>query len=149
MPGERPDIALDTATDADSWPARRSPVFVPCPTVVPYSKYQLVAVPLGSTLPASTEPDSVTELAGPVTAVGGEAGGAVVLVVEVLVVVVVVDGVVVLVGAGTVSPAGAAAGADAAAGAVLTSSAPVSRDGARATPTWRVSPIHHGSVGRP
>ena len=41
--------------------------------LVPYSKFQVVGLPLGLTLPLSVAPVGVTALAAPVTAVGAGA----------------------------------------------------------------------------
>ncbi len=54
-------------------PAEAAAVFVPYADDVPYSTYQSVAMPFGSTVPPIVATVGPTPVAGDVTAAGGEA----------------------------------------------------------------------------
>ena len=60
----------ETSTTTVPFPALRVAVREPYEVVLPYSTYQLVASPPGSTLPVTVALVPPTDVAGPVTAVG-------------------------------------------------------------------------------
>ena len=70
MPGARPETAAETETDPVPEPASFVGVVEPYAVLVPYSKCQLVAWPLGTTLPRSVAADDETPLADEVVAPG-------------------------------------------------------------------------------
>ena len=71
----RPLSCSVTSTWPVPLPALRASVRVPYEAVGPYSTYQLVASPPGSTLPVTTAVVAPTDVAGPVVAAGGFASG--------------------------------------------------------------------------
>ena len=73
MPALSPVKPADTATAAEPDPALFAAVFDPYDVPVPYSTYQVVVWPPGTTLPVTVAVVESTVVVGPVVAEGAEA----------------------------------------------------------------------------
>jgi hypothetical protein len=73
VPEERPERSADTAVVVDPEPALADAVFDPYDVDFPYSTYQVVDCPPGSTLPVTVALVEPTAVVGPVVAFGAAA----------------------------------------------------------------------------